>query len=86
MGEEKYFDLSYLKIVTMARWQYPRGLVRPFINLGIANSFALASATNGLKDLRTYEQSLNGGIGVGVKKISVEARLEKEMAYQPILI
>lgn len=77
LAKEKYFDLSYLKLVTMARWQYPIGLVRPFVNIGIANSFALASESNCLKDLRTYEQSLNGGIGATIKKISVEARLER---------
>lgn len=83
--EEIVFDLSYLKLVTMIRWKYPFGLVRPFVNLGMANSFALVAKSNALEDLRTYEFSLNGGLGAAIKKMSVEVRFERGNGISPFI-
>lgn len=35
------FNMGYLKLNTMLRYQYPKWAVKPFVNLGISNSYAV---------------------------------------------
>ncbi|MDJ1499084.1 outer membrane beta-barrel protein [Xanthocytophaga agilis] len=82
-------NFAYIKLSNLARYTYPKGLVRPFINLGISNALAVKTENkaieethakpdkNALSTLRKHEQGWIGGIGILMKKWSVEARYEQ---------
>lgn len=38
-------DMSYLKLSTMLRYQYPKWKVRPFLGVGMSNAFAVKSSS-----------------------------------------
>jgi hypothetical protein len=79
-------DLLYLKLLTMARYHFPNGNIRPFINAGITNSAALKDE-NVIKDssgfpndflpyFRRYEQGIILGGGATWKHFSSDLRAE----------
>jgi hypothetical protein len=79
-------DLVYIKLLTMARYHFPNGNIRPFINGGITNSIALKDE-NLIQDssgppndflpyFRRYEQGVLLGGGATWKHISSDIRVE----------
>jgi len=55
------FTMGYLKVNTMLRYQFPKWAVKPFLNLGMSNSFALVNnnsytRTISTKPNPTYEE------------------------------
>lgn len=82
-GDRYYFDLSYFKLISMVRYRHPGAKVRPYVNAGIANAYALRLETNVMDRPRKYEQSIIGGIGATVNRLSVEARFERGNGMSP---
>ncbi len=78
-----YFDLAYLKLISMVRYQHPGAKVKPYVNAGIANAYALRLETNAMDGARKYEQSLIGGIGATMKRLSAEVRFERGNGTSP---
>lgn len=79
-------DVVYLKLLTMMRYHFPNGAVRPFLNAGITNSKAikdenLQTDSSGeqddfLKNFRSYEQGFLIGGGLTWKKYAADLQLE----------
>jgi hypothetical protein len=78
-------EFSYLQISTMFRYVYPKGVIRPFGDIGMGNSFVISTKENKLvrntgsvldaiDGPRKTEQSILIGMGVLVHKLSFEAR------------
>lgn len=80
-------DFSYLQISTMFRYVYPKGVIRPFGDIGMGNSFVISTKENkivrtsgsgrpvdAIDGPRKLEQSILIGLGVLVHKLSFEAR------------
>ena len=78
-----YYDLTYLKLISMVRYQHPGARVRPYVNAGLANAYAVRLETNAMDGARKYEQSLIGGVGATVKRLSAEARFERGNGTSP---
>ena len=86
------FTMGYLKINTMLRYQFPKWVVKPFINLGMSNSFAVINKNSysmtintvppiykdgpAVTDPKTYEAGLVCGIGLCFKGLGLEFRYE----------
>lgn len=90
------FDFSYLQLNTLFRYTYPtKTPVRPYINAGIGNGFVIKTSENSLQRRperqpeeaidgpRAYEQTLVGGIGVKIYKISAEVRYTTGNGFSP---
>jgi len=50
------FSMGYLKLNTMLRYQFPKWQVKPFINIGMSNSFALVNSNSYSKTISTKPQ------------------------------
>jgi hypothetical protein len=77
--EDIFVKAVYLKIITLFRYQINHGVVRPFFECGMSNSFALSHQTSDqyiFKDFRTYEQGLVIGAGARWKSWDTELRFE----------
>lgn len=79
-------DLMYIKLGTMARYQFQSAVLRPFLQAGITNGLALKTTnlvtdssgitTDFLPFFRTYEQGILIGTGIQWKSISAEVQIE----------
>ncbi len=83
---------TYIKLFTALQYQIQSYKLKPFIQLGISNGYAIQSKSNSniesrfysttteetiaLIEFRKYEQSLFGGLGVNYKKVGCEVRYE----------
>ncbi len=73
------YQINYLRLNTLLRYNFKTlAITKPFLLLGISNSFATASSVN---DLRTYEQGWILGAGVKIKKVDLFARLENANGF-----
>jgi len=88
------FDISmgYLKLNTMLRYQFPKWVVKPFINVGMSNSFALVNKNSytmsinlqtpiykegpAIESVKSYEAGFICGIGACFKGLGLEFRYE----------
>ncbi|MGB3074941.1 MAG: hypothetical protein WBB36_06450, partial [Chitinophagales bacterium] len=79
-------ELIYAKLGTMARYQFTKSTVQPFLEAGITNGIALKSTNfqtdtsgvtqNFIQYFRNYEQGLLFGTGVQWKDFSWDVQLE----------
>lgn len=79
-------DLIYVKLGTMARYQFTQSAVQPFLEAGITNGLAIKSenletdtagiTSNFLQYFRNYEQGLLFGAGLQWKDVSGDVQLE----------
>lgn len=90
---------SYIKLLNIFRYEYPKGKVRPFIGIGISNGLAIDiqtsyyrqntlfeknSATVPLfEETRNYEQSLVFLLGVNYNKFKFEIRNDQSNGISP---
>lgn len=79
-------DLMYVKLATMARYQFQGAVLQPFLQAGITNGLALKT-TNLVTDsagitsdflpyFRTYEQGILIGTGIQWKNVAAEVQIE----------
>ncbi|UKJ06320.1 hypothetical protein [Solitalea lacus] len=90
---------SYIKMVNLLRYQYPNGLIKPFIGLGISNGFAInvdynyysentvvASHSGRLpffNEFRKYEQALVFALGANYRKFKFDLRNDRSNGVSP---
>jgi hypothetical protein len=86
---------SYLQLSTMIRYTYPKGIIRPFVNAGIANSIVISTKDNiqnrpalgiteaAVDEPRKHEESILAGAGVFVYRFSIEGRYATSSGYSP---
>lgn len=86
---------SYLQLSTMIRYTYPKGIIRPFVNAGIANSFVISTKDNirnrpslgitdeAIEEPRKHEQSILAGAGVFMYRFSIEGRYATSNGFSP---
>lgn len=83
---------KYLKLFTAIRYQFSQAMIKPFIQLGVTNGFAISSSSKCTMEslfystaseesqeyieFRKYEQSLFGSLGASYKKFGLECRYE----------
>lgn len=95
-GQIVKFGFTYLQVNTLFRYTYPaKTVIRPYINVGIGNGFVIKTNENGLlrsadrewevaiDGPRKYEQTLIGGIGVKIYKVSAEVRYTTGNGFSP---
>jgi hypothetical protein len=86
------FDMAYLKINNLLRYQIPKWKVRPFADLGISNGYAVKSSNSrvvqtslwtttitrgkAIENPRLYEFGVTGGLGISWWKFNGELRYE----------
>ncbi len=85
------FTMGYLKFNTMLRYQFPKWAIKPFVNLGMSNSFALVIKNSYTKTItsppsheegaaitsvKNYEAGFICGIGACFKGLGLEFRYE----------
>ena len=91
LSEDVDFGFSYAQLSTLLRYVFQsNSSLRPYINLGIANAFLLSENQNNrhikssfgteidekaIDGPRKYEFSLQGGAGISLKSILIEARV-----------
>ncbi|SMO44821.1 hypothetical protein [Solitalea koreensis] len=93
------FGASYMKLVNILKYQYPKGMLRSYIGIGISNGIALA-IKNGyyshnnidpqnsdeqkvLNEIRKYEQGLVFNAGVSFNKWKIELRHDRTNGMSP---
>ena len=82
-------NFAYVKLATAARYELQKNKIKPFIQFGMVNGYALSATDNSLVHdsgypdkteqfipVRKYEQSYFGGVGVSYKKYGAETRYE----------
>ena len=94
-GDVTTFKLNYVQINIMAQYIYPRGLVRPFVHIGVGNALLIDEKKNdyydasrdehseAVSDIRKLEQSLVGGVGVKVSRFQLEVRGATTTGWMP---
>lgn len=85
-GDVATFKFSYLQLNVMAQYTYPKGIVKPFVHLGMGNAVIVRTTKNDYYDAsrpdhheafagpRKLEQSVVGGIGVKASRFQLEVR------------
>ncbi|SFW80727.1 Outer membrane protein beta-barrel domain-containing protein [Chitinophaga sancti] len=85
-GDIATFKFSYLQLNVMAQYIYPKGVVKPFVHIGMGNAIIVKTTTNDYFDAsrpehreafagpRKLEQLLVGGIGVRADRFQLEVR------------
>jgi hypothetical protein len=85
-GDITTFQFSYLQLNVMAQYTYPKGVVKPFIHVGVGHGVIMKTTKNDYYDVsrpehyeafenpRKLEQSLIGGIGVKADRFQLEVR------------
>lgn len=94
-GRKAFFKFSYLQANVMGRYTYPKGLIRPFVNIGIGGGYMVSTGKNDLYDRqmtsrsqaidkpRSYEPTLLAGVGLKVDRFAVEARGTRSSGWVP---
>ncbi len=96
-GDFSRFDFRYLQLNTLVRYTYPTKTgIKPYINAGLGNGMAIKIAQNdfayasrpdewqiNIAGPRKYEQSLVGGIGVMIYRLSAEVRYNSGNGFSP---
>ena len=80
---------SFIKLVNVLRYQYPRYGIKPFIQLGISNGVAVSSSAKTHDILSSgarpeavrSEQSLVTGIGISYRKFEAEIRSDRASEF-----
>ncbi|WP_343668872.1 outer membrane beta-barrel protein [Chitinophaga sp.] len=85
-GDIVSFGFGYAQLNIMAQYTYPKGIVRPFIHVGMGNAIVVKTNKNDYYDvdakkhetavdgIRKHEESAILGIGVKASRLQVEAR------------
>ncbi|TWI92287.1 outer membrane protein with beta-barrel domain [Chitinophaga japonensis] len=92
--EQVDLKFTYLQLNVMFRYVYPKGRVRPFVNVGWGNAVVLSENENkrfreGYRDSeaidgpRKHEGSIFGGLGVQYGRFQVEARHARTNGFSP---
>lgn len=89
------FAFDYVQVNLLARYTYPEGLIRPYINAGLGNAFVIKTrhnekSSNGgnswseaIDGPRKHEQSLIGGIGAQFRRFNAELRYAASTGFSP---
>lgn len=95
-GRKVFFKFSYLQANVMGKYTYPKGLVRPFVNIGVGVGRIISTGRNELYDRlltshsqaldnpRSYEPIILAGIGLKVDRFSLEARGMRSTGWIPL--
>jgi len=92
--DQVYFKFSYLHLNVMFRYVYPKGAVRPFINVGWSNAVMLSEKRNermregyrnsiAIDGPKRHEAGIFGGIGVQYGRFQVEVRHARSNGFSP---
>lgn len=94
-GKKAFFKFSYLQANVMGRYTYPKGVVRPFVNIGLGVGNIISTGRNDLYDRlltsrsqaidkpRSMEQMIIAGVGIKVDRVSLEARGMRSTGWVP---
>ncbi|MNE53842.1 hypothetical protein D3C80_1485920 [compost metagenome] len=83
---------DYIKLVTLVRYQYPKGIIRPYLGVGISNGTALNIETMNnvrsrpfLIETRKYEQALVFLLGASYDRFKFEFRNDYSNGISPFI-
>jgi hypothetical protein len=94
-GKRAFFKFSYLHANLMGRYTYPKGLIKPFANIGFSAGYMIKTTKNDLYDKqltsrsqaidkpRSYEPMIVAGIGLKVDRFSLEVRGTRASGWVP---
>ncbi|MBC5991315.1 outer membrane beta-barrel protein [Pontibacter cellulosilyticus] len=92
------FDLGYVGLNTSVRYRFLDSKVKPYLNAGIANNLLIYESNSQqityqsfedidekkpLDEMRKHEQALLLGVGVELKKLAAEVKLESGNGFSP---
>jgi hypothetical protein len=93
-GNQVKFGFSYAQVNLLLQYTYPKGMVKPFGNIGLGNGFIVKTSDNKMSTMpnvwrevidgpRSHEQAFLAGAGVKVSKFKAELRYSIGNGFSP---